>query len=438
MLNWLSYFFRPWNQFRIEALKKRWRQLPDSLKQGDQALGRYVVGCGATHGIHERCNFGCTACYLGSSANQQPPLPFEKVRRQLEDLKDYLGPGGNVQITSGEVTLLPVEELIRIVRTAVALELSPMVMTHGDVFLNDQSYLNRLVSESGLRKVSIHIDLTQRGRKGMSLPQSEAALNAVRDRAAACLIRCRKDTGVKLKAAMTLTVNHQNLSQLKDVVPWVLGHLDTFRILSLQPQAKTGRTKSEGVGAEEVWRVLEDILGRSINPTAFAFGHQACNRIALFLAIETGGKQILLEGVRENSVMDRCLVDDFMSYFSGVNLNDRSKSEVTWRILGVLFRKPLWLLRIFKYSLIRTWQERQYIPAVLGAMFQWKLRVRPLALVVHAFMNSDELDTPIGQERLEACSFKVPINGVMTSMCKVNGTELRQSTYAEAFEEVKI
>ena len=98
-----------------------------------QAIGSYAVGCGATHGVMERCNFGCRACYLSSQANQQPPLPFEEVRNQLLQMRDYFGPGGNVQITSGEVTLLPAPELARIIRTAKELELSPMLMTHGDV-----------------------------------------------------------------------------------------------------------------------------------------------------------------------------------------------------------------------------------------------------------------------------------------------------------------
>jgi len=326
--------------------------------------------------------------------------------------------------------------LLRIVKRAVSLDLSPMVMTHGDVFLHNQSYLNRLVSEGGLRKVSMHADITQRGRKGMNRPQSEEELNSVRDAMATCLRNCRKETGIKLKAAMTLTVNPENLTQLKDVVPWFLANLDAFRILSFQPQAETGRTQSRGVDAKAVWEALELVFERSINPHAFTFGHQSCNRIALFLAIETRGAPILLEAVRQDHPMDRRLVDGFMEDFSGVVFSDRSKGEITARVLGVLVRKPWWLLKAAGYVLTRSWQEKHHIPAVIKALFNMKLRLRPLALIVHAFMSRDELETPLGMERLEACSFKVPINGEMVSMCKVNATDLRTSTYVEAFKEL--
>ena len=82
----------------------------------------------------ERCDFGCTSCYLTPSANKTPALPFEEVARQLDTLRAALGPAGKVQITAGEVTLLPVEALGRIVDHARAIGLDPMVMSHGQRF----------------------------------------------------------------------------------------------------------------------------------------------------------------------------------------------------------------------------------------------------------------------------------------------------------------
>jgi len=35
-------------------------------------------------------------------------------------------------------------------------------------------------------------------------------------------------------------------------------------------------------------------------------------------------------------------------------------------------------------------------------------------------MSPDELDTPLGQERLQACVFKLPVDGRMVSMCEMN------------------
>jgi len=193
--SWISSFFKPLDGERLRVLRQRWQEFPAATRTSRQAIGRYVVGCGATHGVHERCNFGCTACYLGVRANHQQPMPFTEVARQLDQLRDYLGPGGNVQITSGEVTLLPVAELVRIIAYARERDLSPMVMTHGDVLLADPAYLDRLVTEGGLRKISFHVDITQRGRVGFARPESEAQLNQVRERVADLLRGCRRRTG---------------------------------------------------------------------------------------------------------------------------------------------------------------------------------------------------------------------------------------------------
>ena len=41
-------------------------------------------------------------------------------------------------------------------------------------------------------------------------------------------------------------------------------------------------------------------------------------------------------------------------------------------------------------------------------------------------MNRDELKTEVGQQRLAACAFRVPIEGRMEPMCGLNGTDLRK------------
>ena len=113
----------------------------------------------------EKCNFACTSCYLTELGNRTEPLPFEKVRHQLDTLRRHLGPGAKAQITSGEVTLLPVDELGRIVRYALEIGLDPMVMTNGERFRRDPEYLVALVRDHGLRKIGLHIDTTQKGRR---------------------------------------------------------------------------------------------------------------------------------------------------------------------------------------------------------------------------------------------------------------------------------
>jgi len=429
---WPLFLTRPIDPERTAAISRRRNDFPDEWQTGNQMIGRFAVACGATHGVYERCNFGCTACYLGINANKQKPMPFDEVRRQLEGLRAYLGPGGNVQITSGEVTLLPVEDLVRIVKTARALQLSPMVMTHGDTLLHDPDYLDRLVRDGGLRKLSIHVDTTQRGRRGFSRPGSEVELNEVRERMADALRACRRRLGVKLRAAATMTLNRENLPQLGDVVAWQLDHVDAFRILSLQPQAKTGRTRDDnGVTAEETWRELEQAVGMPLNPHPVHFGHPDCNRIALLFSIELGGgRRFILEGVRAGNAMDERFVAGFLRDFSGMWINDRPLSEVLLKTAGAVLRRPLWLWRALAYGVRRSWQERRHIPATLWSMARFKFRLRAFAYVVHAFMSEAELATEKGRERLDACAFKLSVDGRMVSMCEMNGTALRESTYA--------
>ncbi len=435
MISLVRQVLKPYDVSRRQALARRWLELPETLKTETQVIGRYLWGCGATHGIHERCNFGCTACYLGKTANHQPPLPFEEVARQIDVLAENLGGGGNIQITSGEVTLLPADELIRILQYARQKDLVPMVMTHGDVLLHEPAYLDRLITEGRLSKISIHVDITQRGRKNYSRVDEEKALNPLRDQMAALLRGARARTGRKLKAATTMTVNRHNLSQLGDVVHWFLDHADTFRILSFQPQAETGRTDSgDGVDGAAVWHALEQAMGMKLAKHPAEFGHPDCTWFALVLMFDFGDKRALLPAVRLDRDSDRHMMVGLLSALGGVNLNDQKLSTAVARILGMMLRSPLLLLRAAGYALRRSWDERRWIPATLWAALRFKLRLRPTAFVVHNFMDRTTLETELGRERVAACAFKLPVNGKMISMCEMNGTELREQTYRVASE----
>ncbi|MGB5571740.1 MAG: hypothetical protein WBO69_00005, partial [Thermoanaerobaculia bacterium] len=184
----------------------RFLDLPDSLKTPEQIVGFAHHSCGATHGVLESCDFACTSCYLGEEANAAEPLSREEVFQQLDQLREFLGPQGKAQITAGEVTLLPREVLGEYVRYAIDIGLDPMVMTHGRRFLQEPEYLQRLIEEDGLEKISIHVDATQRGREEWSPFVTEEQLHPVRDRYASLIREMRAKTGRKLHAAHTVTV----------------------------------------------------------------------------------------------------------------------------------------------------------------------------------------------------------------------------------------
>jgi uncharacterized radical SAM superfamily Fe-S cluster-containing enzyme len=74
-------------------------------------FGRQGNGCGATIGAMPRCDFACRGCYLNAEANRIPAEPVEAIKAQMRLLRPVLGHAGNLQLTDGEVTLRPVEEV---------------------------------------------------------------------------------------------------------------------------------------------------------------------------------------------------------------------------------------------------------------------------------------------------------------------------------------
>ena len=198
MTGWLESIVRPVPAERRRRSRERFEALPASLQTEEQIIGLAHHSCGATHGVMERCDLACTSCYLGEEANASQPLDEAETYRQLDKLREFLGPQGKAQITSGEVTLLPREVLGRYVRYALDIGLDPMVMTHGRRFLEEPEYLRELVEQDGLEKISIHVDSTQRGREEWHPFCTEAELHPLRDRYARLIRDTRKLTGRKL------------------------------------------------------------------------------------------------------------------------------------------------------------------------------------------------------------------------------------------------
>ena len=404
--------------------RARWGSLPQRLRLPQQLAGVGAVACGATHSLMEKCNFACTSCYLSEVANYTQPLPFEQVREQLDELRAHLGPGGKCQITSGEVTLLDPHELGRIVAYARQIGLDPMVMTNGQRLLQMPDYLPTLVGQYGLAKIGLHVDVTQKGRPGLTEATRERDLDGVRDRLAALIESTREQTGRPLHAGSTVTVTERNLDDIPDVMHWVLGNVDCVRIISFLPAAEVGRTSDRSVRditMDDVWGKICEGVGAKLNRHAMYYGHPECNITVPVVLVSAGERHHVVEVVRAHRRWDLRVFSRALREFSRcVDLDDRA-----WRN-GVaagwaLVRRPLALGELALYSLSRLWSARRVVAA-----FSWHLltlrraRVRPLLLVVHRFMNADELDTPLGEERLRACVFKLPVDGEMVSMCEMN------------------
>lgn len=68
-------------------------------------------------------------------------------------------------------------------------------------------------------------------------------------------------------------------------------------------------------------------------------------------------------------------------------------------------------------------------PMIMGWMMGvW---VNRFTVVSHHFMSSEELHSPIGQERLQPCVFHVPARGGLVSMCEFNANGHRDVFYRE-------
>lgn len=424
-------------------LAANWASLDPALRVPQQMFGRQGNGCGATIGAMPRCDFACRGCYLNAEANRIPAEPVEAIEAQMRRLRPVLGHAGNLQLTDGEVTLRPVEEVIRLLRTARSLDLIPMLMTHGDAFRRRPGLLERLVVEGGLTEVSIHVDTTQRGRHGdrWRRAATEAELNPLRAEFAAMIRDVRRATGRPLRAATTMTVTRDNLAGVPDVVRWVARHADAFRLISFQPIAQVGRTEDGlggGVDVEALWDAVAEGLGVAGGAARMAelgvwFGHRACNRMVNGVVVARRDGAAAYHALRDaREPRDVRVVDGFLARFGGISFRLDGAAARLARMAGVVRAAPRFVLaNLLPYAahwLRRIGEGR----ALRGA---WRLATRrttatPLVLVSHHFMSHAELETPLGRERLAHCVFHVPIDGELVSMCEVNALGVRERYYA--------
>lgn len=421
-------------------LAERWAGLDPALRLPGQGLGQKATGCGATIGVQPRCDFACTGCYLGREANHVPALPTAAVLRQLDEMRRWLGPKSNVQITDGEVTLRPAAELVEILRYARSIGVIPMVMTHGDNLRRQPGLLERLMEEGGLTEISIHVDITQRGRDGHKAPKSELELMPLREEFAAMVRQARRRTGRTLRAAMTLTVTRDNLPQIADVVRWLIRNRDAFSLVSFQPLAQVGRTRKsqQGVTADELWgeiaRGTVDFGLELKGAGPMHFGHTECTRFVPLLTLERPGGDIRAYQLIRGEPEDVAVMSEFFDRgLGGMAFRDDRPLELAARALGLVRADPAWLL-----GRVRRWAAGRFrteagtsLGRLLLDALRGRVRLGGFTLTSHHFMSPAELHTEIGRARLAACVFRLPYHGEMVPMCQMNADGVRERFYAE-------
>jgi molybdenum cofactor biosynthesis enzyme MoaA len=436
----LQLLAHPVSREKRALLAERWAGLTPEVREGVQGFGRQTTGCGALIGAMPKCDFDCEGCYLTGDANAVPRAALGLVFDQLARLRRRLGPKANVQLTDGELTLLPEAELLAIVREARRLGAIPMLMTHGDSFRRLPDLLPHLM-EAGLTEVSIHVDSLQRGRRApYGAARTEVELEPLRDELADIVRAARRSTGLELRAATTLTIAGQNLDQVVDLMAPSLARRDAFSLISFQPLAAVGRTREHltGVTADDLWRRIASGLepfgfdGRERSP--LRLGHPDCTRLEPMLAYARGGEAPRLVRIaRPGSAWDEEIARRFLDEgLGGMAFRDDPPAERWARAFGAIAAAPAFWFTEFAAWLDERTAELGTTPARLALeLARGAVRLDGFQVVSHHFMSPSEAASERGRERLAACVFHVMAGERPVPMCEANALGVREEAYVE-------
>jgi uncharacterized radical SAM superfamily Fe-S cluster-containing enzyme len=405
------------------ALAAAWERVPESFRGPTQFMGRQYAGCGATIGAMPKCDFSCAGCYLNADANRARRAPLSEIKQQLQQIRAWLGPCGNVQLTDGEISLREESELIEIIAYARRLGLVPMLMTHGETFRRRPGLLERLMEKGGLTEVCIHVDTTQRGRRdAYQAAHTEAELDGLRTEFAQLIRSARARTGRRLEAASTVTVTQHNLDGVPGIVRWFLANADAFKMVSFQPLAVVGRTDRslKAVAADELWqRIAEGAGDDMIRRGEGWLGHPACSRFVQGLAIRRRNGVAFIPLYRRDQVDEMRTLNELLDRLGGVSFRLDNYAHA-WRRAGrIAVRHSGFIIGRLLPTFVRLLRRAR------------SFRANYFCIVSHHFMSAAEMKTAQGEERLAACAFRVPINGRLEPMCAVNALGLREAYYRQ-------
>ena len=378
---------------RIARTQSRWEGIPEKFRFPNQTLGRtQAIGCVALE-ITQRCNLDCTLCYLSEHSESVPDLPLAEVKRRVDLIREQFGAGTNVQVTGGDPTMRPVDELTEIVRYIRAQKLSPALFTNG--IKATRKLLARL-HDAGLADVAFHVDTTQE-RPGY---RSEADLNKVREEYIA------RASGLGLPVYFNTTVHHGNFHEIPDLARFFIRHADTVGIASFQLQADTGRgllrKRELAIDLDTVSAQLDLGVGQRLNWDAVHLGHPLCHRQAV---------TVVLDGQVVDLLDDPALIARAIPAFSHLPI-DRSRP---WRaalaVLGRAAKHPSLWPRAALYL-------ARKLRVCAGPLVRGRCQPRKLMFFLQNFQDRDALDP----ERIELCSFHVMTQHGPISMCLHNAS----------------
>jgi Radical SAM superfamily len=405
------------------VLAAAWERVPAQLRGPTQFMGRQYAGCGATIGAMPKCDFHCTGCYLNADANRARPAQLSEIKEQLQQIRAWLGPCGNVQLTDGEISLRDESELIEIIAYTRGLGLVPMLMTHGETFRRRPGLLERLMEEGGLTEVCIHVDTTQRGRRdAYRAAQTEADLDGLRTEFAQLIRRARTRTGRRLEVASTVTVTQHNLNGVPGIIRWFLANADAFKMVSFQPLAEVGRTDPslKGLTPDELWqRIAEGAGDPAIRRGEGWVGHPGCSRLVQGLAVRRRNAVAFVPLYRRDDESEMRLLNDLLDRFGGASFRLDDRARALRRAARIAIHHGGFIIGRLLPAFVRLLRRAG------------SFRANYFCIVSHHFMSATEMKTAQGEERLAACAFRVPISGRLVPMCAVNALNLREAYYRQ-------
>lgn len=446
---WAAFRY-PIDPEKQALLRARWDSLPNELKTSNQLAGRHLTHCGFTTGA-SYCSFRCTHCYLPKEANEIPIPSLAQMKEQIDANRRLQGPGAGLQITGGDVADAywrsgRQQELIEIVRYAVAAGLVPMLMTHGQTLLEHPEFLEELVVSGGLRQMAVHIDTTQAGRAGYPINclTSETDLHPLRAAFTDLALGVRARTGLPFELSHNCTVTERNIGSVAEVVRWFLAdpkRSRIWRILSFQPEANTGRTvfSKNPVTPQIVWRELCRGIGRSLDGSAYIGGHPDCNQGVSLLIDQTTNQFLPLLPTDDKTRRVFTEVLEKMGALSTMTTDAEAGrgSLIAYRIAGAISHHPRLAARIATrvLSLVASGAiPGKFIRALaLG-------RVHTINIGTHNFMDAAQVanapNDPVVQARLDGCVFKGAVKNRASGaweavpMCAMN-----QSRWSELYAD---
>jgi uncharacterized radical SAM superfamily Fe-S cluster-containing enzyme len=405
------------------VLAAAWRRVPAPFRGPTQFMGRQYAGCGATIGAMPKCDFHCTACYLTGNANKARPAQLSEIKEQLQQIRVWLGPCGNVQLTDGEISLRDEFELIEIIAYARGLGLVPMLMTHGETFRRRPGLLERLMEKGGLTEVCIHVDTTQRGRRdAYRAAHTEADLDGLRTEFAQLIRRARARTGRRLEVASTVTVTQHNLNGVPGIIRWFLANADAFKMVSFQPLAEVGRTDPslKGVTPDQLWqRIAEGAGDPAIRRGEGWVGHPGCSRFVQGLAVRRRNAVAFVPLYRRDDESEMRLLNELLDRLGGASFRLDDRARALRRAARIAIHHGGFVIGRLLPAFVRLLRRAR------------SFRANYFCIVSHHFMSATEMKTAQGEERLAACAFRVPINGRLEPMCAVNALDLREAYYRQ-------